>query len=144
MYLIKMGKQSTMTGMPKKEVKCCKRWMFYPTKTEHLFLDKLVSWCHKIIWTPTRSTSCTGNIWELNFSAEIWQTSHIQPAGGLFWPHSVIRTLFFIATALLLFGLRAAALAAWAVYKAGWMGWLGEAGCGHKMVYIYIILIIYV
>eukprot|EP00438_Fugacium_kawagutii_P034149 Skav228528 [mRNA] locus=scaffold796:302865:305470:+ [translate_table: standard] len=33
-------------------------------------------------------------------------------------PGSVIRTLFFIATGLLLLGLRAAALAAWAVYKA--------------------------
>eukprot|EP00913_Durusdinium_trenchii_P000147 g132.t1 len=37
---------------------------------------------------------------------------------GVLWPGSVIRTLFFLATALLLFGLRVAAAATWAAYQA--------------------------
>lgn len=75
--------------------------------------------CHRLIWALGDSIPAELALEDIGRRLQQrFPQSRIRCCDGLFWPHSVIRTLFFIATALLLFGLRAAALAAWAVYKA--------------------------
>lgn len=75
--------------------------------------------CHRLLWALGDSIPAELGLKDCAARLqERFPQSRIRCSDSVLWPGSVIRTLFFLATALLLFGLRVAAAATWAAYQA--------------------------